>query len=272
MRVLERLGIALGAVEREVLALVAWCRARVHIDRTISTVSRSMAMRSGGRREVVAVGPVLVLVPAGPDPPVEPPAADDVDVGRDLGQQCRVAVRGAAHHLAEAHPAGPLAEGRQRGPALEHRLVRRDRDVVEVVVDPERVVAERLGQLRNLDGRGPLGLGALDAGQLGLPALGHERPERDRPCGHAAFLPPDRRHRPGHSPAAMASPANAAARPPPTLTATLATARRQLAVLGERHGGQRERRERRVGADEPRARHGQDRPRGTVWAATGRRP
>ena len=97
-----------------------------------------------------------------------------------LASRRRVPVRGAADHLAEHDPAGALADGGHRGPALEHRLVGRHGDVVEVVVDPERVEPELLRQHRHLDRLRPLGLRVLDRGQLHLPTLRDEHTERER--------------------------------------------------------------------------------------------
>ena len=72
-----------------------------------------------------------------------------------------------------------LADRRHRRPALEHRLVRRPGHVVEVVVHPDRVVAELLGAHGDLDRLVPLGRRAVDARQLHLPALRHEHAEHD---------------------------------------------------------------------------------------------
>ena len=79
-------------------------------------------------------------------PQIEPAARDHVDVRGDLREQARVAVRRAADHLAEPDAARALADRGQRRPALEHRLVRGHGHVVEVVVHPERVEAELLGE------------------------------------------------------------------------------------------------------------------------------
>ena len=82
-------------------------------------------------------------------------------------------------HLPEHDPAGALADRRQRGPALEHRLVGGHGHVVEVVVGPQRVESELLGEHGHLDGLGPLGLRVLDRGQLHLPTLRDEHTERE---------------------------------------------------------------------------------------------
>ncbi len=183
MRLLQRLGVALRAVELEVLAVVGGVGLGPHRPHDLDGLGQhgDAVLR---RQELVAVPPELVLVPPRADPPVEAAAADHVDVRGDLRQQTRVAVRRAPDHLAEPHPGRPLAEGGEGGPALEHRLVGRSGHVVEVVVDPDRVIAEPLGELGDLDRLGPLGFGAVDVDELGLPPLRHEGPERDRTCGH----------------------------------------------------------------------------------------
>ena len=127
--------------------------------------------------ELEAIALVFVLVPAGAYAPIEPTAADHVDGGRDLRQHAGIAVAVATDHLAEAHTGGALADRCHRCPALEDGFVRRLRDVVKVVVHPDRVVAELLDAHRNVDRGLPLGLGTVNRGQLHLPSLGHEHAE-----------------------------------------------------------------------------------------------
>ena len=99
MGLLHGLGVALGAVHPEVLALVAGVGLGPHPLHDLDALLEHGDAGPGGR-EVVAVGPELVLVPPGADPPVEPAAAHHVDAGGDLGQQRRVPVASAADHLA----------------------------------------------------------------------------------------------------------------------------------------------------------------------------
>ena len=61
------------------------------------------------RREAVAVGPPLVLLPAGADAELEAAAADDVDRRGHLGRERRVAEPGADDHVAEPDPLGAIA-------------------------------------------------------------------------------------------------------------------------------------------------------------------
>jgi hypothetical protein len=178
MRLLERLRVALGPTDVVVVALERGLALGPHRPHDLHGLVEhpDPVLRL---REVVPVRPVLLLVPAGADTPVEAPTRHHVDVGRDLREQCRAAVAVAPDHLAEPDRRGELADRSDRGPALEHRLLGGPGHVVEVVVHPERVESEPLGELGDLDGLGPLGLGAVDRDQVHLPALGHEHPEHD---------------------------------------------------------------------------------------------
>src|SRR5215217_5671415 len=71
----------------------------------------------GSLRETVAVGPPLMLVPAGADPGVEPAVAGHVDRGGNLGVEGRVAIAVAADHLPDVHPAGVACQRRSDRPA-----------------------------------------------------------------------------------------------------------------------------------------------------------
>ena len=174
--ILQRLGVAVRAGQRVVAALVRRLLVGPHRVHDLDALSKhpDAHLRLG---ELEAVAAVLVLVPAGTDAPVETAAADDVDGRGDLRQHARLAIRVAADHLAEADATRALADRRHRRPALEHGFVGGARDVVEVVVHPDRVVAELLGEHGDLDRLRPLRLGAVDRRQLHLPALGQERPE-----------------------------------------------------------------------------------------------
>ena len=116
--------------------------------------SRWSAKRASGSwcREAVAVGAPLVLLPAGADPQLHPPAADDVHGPDHLGRQRRVAERGADHDLAEAHALGQCG---QRGQVVNDSKVSSSvgpGSVVEVVEDPDRLEPEPLGLLGDVSG------------------------------------------------------------------------------------------------------------------------
>ena len=129
--------------------------------------------------ELPAVGRVLLVVPAGADAEDEPPARHDVDARRLLGEEPDVAVRRARHHLADPGPRRDLGERGHHRPRLEAGLGLTPRHRLDVVVDPEVVVAEVLGPQRDLLGLRPR-VGRAHARELELPALGHERPPAQR--------------------------------------------------------------------------------------------
>ena len=176
VRVLHRLGVALGPGHLEVAAVVGGVGLRPHELHDLDGLAQHPDPVRG-RREVVAVGPVLLVVPPGTDAPVQPAAGDDVHGGGDLGHQGRVPVAGAADHLAQADGGGGRGQRRDGAPALEDGLVGGHRHVVDVVVDPHRVESQLLGQAGGADGGGPLVLWVLDAGELHLPSLGGEHAE-----------------------------------------------------------------------------------------------
>ena len=141
-------------------------------------------MRTFAAAELVAVRLELTLVPAGTDTPVEPTAGDHVDRRGDLGEQTRVRYGVQLTICPSRIARGALADRGHRRPALEHGFVRGHGHVVEVVVDPDRVVTQVLGQRRDLDGSAHLSCGSRDGRQLHLPTLGNERAELDRMCSH----------------------------------------------------------------------------------------
>src|SRR3712207_3932749 len=98
----------------------------------------------GDLGEAVAVGTPLVLVPAGAETEEEAAVAHRVHRRGDLGQERRVAVAVAGDHLPDLYPLGVAAEPRADRPALEDGVPGGLGDGVEVVVDPERVVATAL--------------------------------------------------------------------------------------------------------------------------------
>src|SRR5206468_12474758 len=78
------------------------------LDDLQSLAQHAKALRSVGI--LVAVGVVLVPVPAGAYAEDEPAAAHHVDAARHLGQQRRRAVAVAGHHLAKPHSARVACE------------------------------------------------------------------------------------------------------------------------------------------------------------------
>jgi hypothetical protein len=124
--------------------------------------------------EVKAVTLVLMLVPTRTDTEVKTSTADYVDGRRNLGDDRRVAVRIARHHLSEPNSTRALADRSHHGPALKHRRVNRLGDVVKVVVDPHRIEAEFFGQNGEINGALPLDLRIGNILVLAFPTLRNE--------------------------------------------------------------------------------------------------
>ena len=168
---------ALGHVDgvahvRVAPSYVAWPGAE-HPGDDLEVVAEGVHPLTDGR-EAVAVGQPLVLLPAGADAELEAAAADDVERRGELGGQRRVAEAGADDHVAEPDTRGHHGQRGERRERLEGDLVGRLGHRVEVVEDPQRLEAERLGLRGELDGPRP-GLGGVPAVVLALPALGHHQ-------------------------------------------------------------------------------------------------
>ena len=172
---LDRLRIAVRAIEVDVCA---GKRDRLlgpqSLHRVEGLVERSEAIT--GRRELVAVGAVLALVPAGAQAKDQPSARDNIDLRRFLREQAGVSIRRARDELPEADRLRVLRERRERREGFEHMGRLAPGHGLDMVVDPEVVVAELLGPLRDLDGARPR-LGGTPTGVLELPALRRERAE-----------------------------------------------------------------------------------------------
>src|SRR5918998_292225 len=99
-------------------------------------------------RQVEAVGAVLGLVVAGPDPEDRPAGGDDVEGRHHLRHQGRVAVGDRGDQRAQAEAAGAGGEAAQQRVRLQHRVGGRavERDLEEVVHGEERVEAGPLGR------------------------------------------------------------------------------------------------------------------------------
>ena len=101
----------------------------------------------GGRREVVAVGQVFVLPPAGADAEHEASAGKHLERGGHLRDQGRVAVAVPEHVVAQHDVGERRRQPGERGPAFEEALLLLAVEAVEVVGDPHRVeVRQRLGE------------------------------------------------------------------------------------------------------------------------------
>ena len=142
---LDALGLVVRVPNLGVPALERGSARSEHPGDDLEVVGEDVHPLTDGR-EAVAVGQPLVLLPAGADAELEAPTADDVEGGAQLRGQGRVAERGAHDHVPEADTRGSTighrGQGRER---LEGDLIRRARDGVEVVEDPQGLEAERLG-------------------------------------------------------------------------------------------------------------------------------
>src|SRR6185503_11460788 len=99
----------------------------------------------GNGREVIAVALVLALEPARPDAVHEAAAGNIVDARRHLREEGGRAIGVARDEEPDLDARGLARQRRERGEALELRLPRRADDAVEVVVEEDGVVAERIG-------------------------------------------------------------------------------------------------------------------------------
>src|SRR5262249_42729400 len=141
--------------------------------------------------------PPLVLVPAGADAHLDPPAGHDVDGGRDLRQVRGIAVPHACAHLPEAYPLRRSRERRHQRPGLVGCLIGGYRNGVEMVVDPDRFEGSGIGGLGQVAHRCPL-VGGSNSRQGEAPRLGDEESK-----AHCLILLSDvcERMRPGAGPA-----------------------------------------------------------------------
>src|SRR5665647_1504383 len=176
VRLLQRLGVHPGAVHLEVRPVQGGLAGLPGLLHDLHALVQG-ADPHPGAGEAVAVGPPLVLVPAGADAHLDPAAADDVDGRGDLREVRGVAVGHAGAHLTEPDPRRRRREGGHQGPGLVRRLVGRLGHGVEVVVDPDRL--EGCARVRPRDQPvhgGPL-VSRVDADQVHPPALRNEESE-----------------------------------------------------------------------------------------------
>src|SRR5439155_14564851 len=96
-------------------------------------------------REVVAVRPVLDLLPSGADAEIQTASAHHVDVGGHLREHRGIAVRLRGDHGSDADSIGAHRERREERPGLEAVLSRRVGVEEQVIRDPEPAEAGGLG-------------------------------------------------------------------------------------------------------------------------------
>ena len=105
----------------------------------------------------VAERVVLGAVAAGADPEVQPAVAQVVQGGRRAGQPRRVPERLGQHQRAAPDRGRGQQHGGEGRPRLPHRAPRRHRNDPQVVLDPDGVVPERLGEPGMIDDPGQVG-------------------------------------------------------------------------------------------------------------------
>ena len=104
-----------------------------------------------GRRQVDAVPPVLILVPAGPDAEDQSTPADVIDGHGLLQQHDRMPEGVARDERADADPRCLRRDGGQQRPCLVHRRPRPAIGVDEVVDEPAVIEPELLRELEPPD-------------------------------------------------------------------------------------------------------------------------
>ena len=153
-RLLDRSRVQAGVVELVVPALergaVLPHQQADDLDRLLEPVD---ALRC--RRQLDAVAAMLVLVPPGPDPQRQAPAADVVDGDRLLEQDRGMAERVARHEHTQADARRPRRDRREQGPRLEAAVVGAAVGVDEVIDQPRVVEAQLLGLEELVQDRGP---------------------------------------------------------------------------------------------------------------------
>ena len=125
------------------------------------------------RPELEPEGVMLTLEPGRTDPQDRPAIAQVVERRRKFGGHPGVAKRVRTDHEAKACVLRERGQGGQDGPALEHRLLPRTEDRVQMIPGPNRVPARSIGEDRRVSERWPVrGLGP----ELGAEAdRGHAR-------------------------------------------------------------------------------------------------
>ena len=175
MGVLQRLGAADGAIDHVVAAFEPSLVFGPHQLHDLDRLGE-LADPHCGPGELVAVGLVFALVPAGADPHLQPASRDHVDRSRHLGQVGRGAVGVAGAHLPEADGVGGRGQRRHQRPGLVGGLLGGLGNGVEMVVDPGRLIAGGLDRGGD-GGHGRPVVGGLDADQVETPALRDEGSE-----------------------------------------------------------------------------------------------
>ena len=133
------LGLQTGVLELDVGAVQRGRVVREQADEGLAPLVEGVEALPQGGVEVDPVGVRLLLVPAGADPELEPPARDDVEGGGHLGEHGGVAVGHAGHEDADSQTFRGLGQGGRGDPALQAGAGRIREDRIEVVERPSRL-------------------------------------------------------------------------------------------------------------------------------------
>src|SRR6266700_421977 len=129
---LHAFGLIDGPAHLVVLALEGCLFLRPHGEDDLYGFAQ-VAQAFGGIGVVVAVGAILVLVPARADAKVESSVAHYIDGTGHFRQQSRVTIAVAGDHLADADTFGIACQGGGGGPGLKSQFLRGLWDSVKVV-------------------------------------------------------------------------------------------------------------------------------------------
>ncbi len=119
----------------------------------------------------ITVRPIFLFVPTRIDTQIDADVTERIDSAGHLGEQGRVPITGAGHHLIDSHMLCVARQSGGAGSTFKGHLLAGGGNRVEVVIGPDRVKAERFGFLGNA-GHHFVGLDRIgNARQVQAPAL-----------------------------------------------------------------------------------------------------
>ena len=147
---LQRLWIAITAQHCVVLAVIGRLFLCPHRANYLDTLTQHRNTNFW-LWKVIAVSATLIFVPTSTDAPVKSATRNHIKSGRYFRQQTWFAIQVATNHLSEPNRGCELTNCRHHSPTFKNCFVCRARNVVEMVVDPNRIKAEFLSQLSDLN-------------------------------------------------------------------------------------------------------------------------
>src|SRR5712691_13546623 len=136
MRLLYPFGLVDGPLDLVIGAFKAGFLLRPYgqddLDRLAQALQAFSRLRIG-----VAVGTVLVLVPARANDKIEATVAEGIDGAGHFGEKRGVAIAVTGHYLTNAHAFRVARQGSGAGPALESHFLAGHRNGVEMIVEPD---------------------------------------------------------------------------------------------------------------------------------------